>query len=174
MADPRGGWREKVKINENSSSAGAIEKLPGIPGHLYVCGCLAVQVYVPGFETCRQPYIFLFFFFSTVSVLPSRIPSSTVIHGSFRFPVFFMLEPFVLPAFCESDRSHTSHTAPCSPPQPFSCFLDDVASSMPPVDPLYPLSRSSHLDAPLYRMFAITKHCAQLLIFPYNTRLISA
>lgn len=60
MADPRGGWREKVKINENSSSAGAIEKLPGIPGHLYVCGCLAVQVYVPGFETCRQPYISFF------------------------------------------------------------------------------------------------------------------
>ncbi|EZA49741.1 hypothetical protein X777_11613 [Ooceraea biroi] len=29
MADPRGGRREKVKINENSSSAGAIEKLPG-------------------------------------------------------------------------------------------------------------------------------------------------
>ncbi|TGZ50151.1 hypothetical protein DBV15_03633 [Temnothorax longispinosus] len=28
MADPRGGRREKVKINENSSSAGAIEKLP--------------------------------------------------------------------------------------------------------------------------------------------------
>ncbi|KAG7191026.1 hypothetical protein KM043_007072 [Ampulex compressa] len=32
MADPRGGWREKVKINENSSSAGAIEKLPGVAG----------------------------------------------------------------------------------------------------------------------------------------------
>ena len=29
MADPRGGRREKVKINENSSSVGAIEKLPG-------------------------------------------------------------------------------------------------------------------------------------------------
>ncbi|EGI58051.1 hypothetical protein G5I_13891 [Acromyrmex echinatior] len=28
MADPRGGRREKVKINENSSSVGAIEKLP--------------------------------------------------------------------------------------------------------------------------------------------------
>ena len=26
MAEPYGGWREKVKINENSSSAGAIEK----------------------------------------------------------------------------------------------------------------------------------------------------
>lgn len=172
MADPRGGWREKVKINENSSSAGAIEKLPGIPGHLYVCGCLAVQVYVPGFETCRQPYIFFFFFngFCTslqnsfIHCYPRFVPFSSILHARAFRPT----------RFCESDRSHTSHTAPCSPPQPFSCFLDDVASSMPPVDPLYPLSRSSHLDVPLYCMFAITKHCAQLLIFPYNARLISA
>lgn len=36
----RSGWREKVKINENSSSDGAIEKLPGVVG-----GCEV------GFET---------------------------------------------------------------------------------------------------------------------------
>ena len=101
---------------------------------------------------------------SFIHCYPRFVPFSSILHA----------RAFPPTRFCESDRSHTSHTAPCSPPQPFSCFLDDVASSMPPVDPLYPLSRSSHLDVPLYCMFAITKHCAQLLIFPYNTRLISA
>lgn len=47
MADPRGGRREKVKINENSSSAGAIEKLPGAAR-----GCEV------GFETCWREYFF--------------------------------------------------------------------------------------------------------------------
>lgn len=133
---------------------------------VWQCKCMC-----PGLRLAGSR-IFFFFFngFCTslqnsfIHCYPRFVPFSSILHARAFRPT----------RFCESDRSHTSHTAPCSPPQPFSCFLDDVASSMPPVDPLYPLSRSSHLDVPLYCMFAITKHCAQLLIFPYNARLISA
>lgn len=57
MADPRGGRREKVKINENSSSAGAIEKLPGTARRCGTRGCELGEG-GRGFETCWREYFF--------------------------------------------------------------------------------------------------------------------
>lgn len=82
MADPRGGRREKVKINENSSSAGAIEKLPGAGR-----GCEV------GFETCWREYFFPPTLYPPIHLRPPSldlrprafIRSATEAHSAARF-----------------------------------------------------------------------------------------
>ena len=150
MADPRGGWREKVKINENSSSARAIEKLSGIPRPpirtlVFDRGSVCAHASPPPLRARARALHGLRLaggriFFSPASILPSRCTWYLRFIPGFLYPPLsvlrsvsasFLAEPFVLPLCARRQAARTPHLNP-----PFSCSLDDVASTMPLVHAL--------------------------------------